>query len=1484
MSKKLFFLFCLFSLITVQYANSQNWTKNLPQNFKANNTLTLSDYQQAFNNYWSSYNVVNGYYYENGVKKKAAGWKQFKRWEYFMESQVNPTTGEFPATTAEEQFNLYYKQNPEQKSATGNWTVLGPSSSDGGYAGVGRINCIAFHPTDLNTYWIGAPAGGIWVTTNNGSTWTCLTNSNATLGVSDIIIPTDYATSNTIYIATGDRDAWDNNSVGVLKSTNGGSTWSITGISYTASQSKMVNRLLTDPNNNNILIAATSNGVYKTTNGGTTWSTQLTSTEFIDMEYKPGDFNTLYGSTQSGDIYVSTNGGTNWTQNMNLASGYRVEIAVSANVATTVYAVVAAYDDGLYGIYKSTNSGGSFSQVFAGTSKNLLGWEADGTDSGGQGWYDLSIAASPTNADILLVGGVNTWKSTNGGTTWTISSHWSGSGVQAVHADKHNLVYRSNGNLFECNDGGVYISTNNGTSWTDKTNGLIISQMYKLSNSKTVQNEVITGLQDNGTKLLSASSWSDVKGGDGMECLIDYSDVNIQYGTYTNGQIDKTTNHWGTATDIQPSGSGDGAWVTPYIIDPVTPATLYAGYSDVWKTTNRGSSWTKISTMNTSEKIRSMAIAPSNVQYLYVADNTTIWKTTNGGTAWTDVTGNLPIGNASIKYIAVKNDDPNTLWVTMSGYTSPGVYQSTTGGTTWINISTGLPTIPCNTIVQNKLNNTTVELYVGTDFGVYFKNGSSNWILFNSGLPNVVIGELEIWYGASTATSKIRAATYGRGLWESDLYYSITNMSYVSSTSTQNNIASIAPNQTNQEILGIEVVTNGSLSPYSATSFSFNTTGSTNPATDITNAKLYYTGGSNVFAATTQFGSTSISPNGTFTFTGTQVLGEGTNYFWLSYDVPATATIGNYLDAQCTSLTVNGVKTPTVTNPTGNRQIGINYCSAGSPATTYEYISKVTMGTIDQTSVRGANGYQDFTAVSTNINIGVSISAIITVTEAYASDQVKIWVDLNRDGDFEDANESVYSSSGSGFTSPHTANFTIPAGTNIGTARLRIRLHDTGNGPNATSCGTASYGEVEDYTLNILPQIPIATSMATAGCGVNSGSVTVSSSLTGSQTFYLCNGTTGAEITSFTGSVTSHTFTSLADGSYKGKVLNNGIMSNLSSAVTITNLPQPVAPTSVNATNLTICAGQSTQLTFSGGSGATFNWYSSSCGGTYVGASNNLTVYPSTTTTYYGRWENTCGSSACQSIVVNVADLTTANAGDDEVSCQTTYIMQANTPSNGTGTWLLTDGAAIIEEVNNPNTQINSLSNFATLKWTISNGQCESFDNVTITLGNQNAITTQPQDVTANTGDNVSFNVVAEGVDLFYQWSFDDEPILNQNSSTLNINSVELSDAGTYYVLVSGTCGTPILSDVVVLSVLTSVEELAKQGINIYPNPSSGLFTISVEGSENPNLTVKISDITGRKILETKNNTFDLTNQTSGIYIIQILTDGKIYNAEIIKH
>jgi photosystem II stability/assembly factor-like uncharacterized protein len=1055
----------LLAYLFIHAASGQPWLKNLPQD-KSRSEYTFYDYQRAFESYWAPFNVDYGFYEVNGHKVKAPGWKQFKRWEYEMESKIDKETGAFPEISAHKIVEKYFHSRPQPRTTNANWSPLGPDYSIGGYHGVGRINCVAFHPTDINTYWVGAAAGGLWETRNNGSSWTCLTDQNGVLAVSDIIIPSDYDVSRTIYISTGDRDGFDNRSIGVLKSTDGGQTWNETDIKYRLADNAMVNRLLIDPNNSNTLLAATTYGVYRTTDGGQSWKFRLTEEEFIDMEAHPANFNIIYGSTKDGYIFYSPNGGANWNIGFFDDKAFRIEIAVTPGDPTLVYAIAAATDNGLYGIFKSTNSGQTFEEVFSGNDVNLLTWAADGSEPGGQGYYDLCIAASPHDPNTLLVGGVNTWRSKDGGQSWHIVNHWVGDAGQEVHADKHNLRYRSNGDLFECNDGGIYLSYDNGYSWMDKTNGIAISQMYKLSVAQTAPNEVLTGLQDNGTKLLSEGNWLDVKGADGMDCLIDYTDHYIQYGTVYYGRIERTLDHWENKEDIEPEAAGSGAWVTPFALDPVNPKILYGGYRELWKTFDRGDNWIPISTMSSGSRLRSLSIAPSNNEVVYTADPSSIWKTTNGGDPGVNITYDLPVSEASIQTIAVKYDDPTTLWVAMSGYDRPGVYQLRGGETNWENISAGLPLIPAYSIVQDNRITDKVVLYVGTEVGVYMKEGDANWVPFNQGLPNVKIGEIEIYYGSDPEDAKLLAATYGRGMWETPLPYSTKPMELVSASTYQATLQSVASGQANTEILRVEVLVNGSEDPLKASSLTFTTEGSTDPLTDIESAKVYYTGNSFSFSTDNQFGLTKISPNGTFKIEGLQTLVDGVNNFWLAYDVSAGAVAENLLDAQCTFVKVNIPRTPKTVDPEGARKIGTEYCPAGVTESANQYISSVSAGSVLQESLRGDGGYEDHTANVIEMEKQVGEFVTVLVANSTTRDRLLMWVDWNFDRDFNDQYEQVYTSfeGESGFYQVYVS---PPPTARNGLTRMRVRVVHTTDGPNNSPCGSSTWGEVEDYSIRI---------------------------------------------------------------------------------------------------------------------------------------------------------------------------------------------------------------------------------------------------------------------------------------------------------------------------------------------------------------------------------------------------------------------------------
>ena len=765
-------------------AKGQHWSSLLQ-----NETPTFFEIQDAFNEYWKPYNLVDGKYTENGIEKKAYGWKQFKRWEWYWEPRVDEN-GLFPNSDINfTEWQNYSDTHPEalnnsSSSTSSNWTYSGSSSSTGGYAGVGRLNCIAFHPTNTNTFWVGSPAGGLWKTTDAGQNWTSTTDNLPVLGVSDIAI--DNTNPNTMYIATGDGDrayslsngAGDTKSMGVLKSIDGGATWNLTGLNWSVTSQKLIRRLLIHPTNSQVLIAATSDGIWRTSNGGVTWNQQQTG-YFIDVEFKPGNPNFIYAATYSSfgnsQIYRSTNNGLSFSSVHSFSDVIRCNLAVSAASSNLVDVLAVKTDRGLQGLYSSSNSGASFANYFNATcANNLLCNKYDASECGGQGGYDLAYAINPNNENERWLGGINTWKTSDGGVNWNLNNFWTGysgynpNGVTVVHADKHFIAFHPITNdIYECNDGGLYVSDNGGVSWTDLSNGLGVGQIYRIGTSATQLDNVICGLQDNGSKELTNGNWDDVTGGDGMECIIDYTNSNIEYGTYVYGQILKTTTG-GYISNIIVENNGTagtvnepGAWVTPYLMHPTNNNKLIVGKSQVYQTTDGGTTWSQLGSINgISGNIRSMAYAPSNPQVIYAATDYDLYKTTNGGVSWSLLTSST----LAITYISVHPTNPNKLWYTQSGYSSINKVQYY-NGSSWTNFSGTLPNVPVNCIVYETGAND--GLYVGTDLGVYYRNANmTDWVPFATNLPNVVVNELEISY----VNNKIWAGTFGRGLWNSPLY------------------------------------------------------------------------------------------------------------------------------------------------------------------------------------------------------------------------------------------------------------------------------------------------------------------------------------------------------------------------------------------------------------------------------------------------------------------------------------------------------------------------------------------------------------------------------------------------------------------------------------------------------------------------------------------------------------------------------------------
>lgn len=764
--KNIILIISFFSFYNVfsQYNPDAPWMESLNDKHKktrAENKFTFNQITNSFNNYWV----------DKDISKKGNGYKPFKRWENYWKSFVKengtlPTSKELWSTWQKAQ---QIKQRNSHKIDTSNWQPVGPFSytnTGSRSPGLGRVNAIIVDPNTPTTYYAGAPAGGIWKSTDSGGMWTPLSDDLPQIGVSGIAI--DYNDSDIIYIATGDDDNDDSYSVGVMKSIDGGVSWNLTDLNPNNSPTSM-NDIYMNPSNSSMLWVATNNGVYKTMDGGINWS-NLNGTEGLnikDIKLKPGDPNTIY-AVSSNTLYVSTNAGDTFTNTgfgVNLpASSNRLVIDVTPHNSNVIY-VLSALNNSFQGLYKSSDSGVNFTKMAANLPATIPGYDDDLFDHTTQANYDMALAVSDANENEIYVGTLNIWKSINSGANFTKVNDWSKPNLPSyTHADIHLLRFY-NGNLFAGTDGGFYKTTDGGINFTDLTSGMQIGQFYRLSISKESSQKVVGGLQDNGGFAFNNSLWQNYYGGDGMDTAIDPFNSNymfgfIQYGNllYASSTAGANRSFTVAAPDAEKGANDNGGnWVTPLSMN--RDGELYAGYSSLYKLC--GGYWSKISpSFGANNNIDVLELDPLNPNNIYVSLNNVLHKSTNKGVSFSSIY----TFTQNIMSIEVNNNNSDIIYVTTSGLTG-GVFKSTNGGTSFNSITGSLPSVTKNIIKHQNLHSQN-PLFLGTNLGVYrYDDIIADWEPFENNLPTVAVSDLEI----NVNDSNITASTYGRGVWKSTI-------------------------------------------------------------------------------------------------------------------------------------------------------------------------------------------------------------------------------------------------------------------------------------------------------------------------------------------------------------------------------------------------------------------------------------------------------------------------------------------------------------------------------------------------------------------------------------------------------------------------------------------------------------------------------------------------------------------------------------------
>lgn len=673
-------------------------------------------------------------------------------------------------------------------SSSALWQMEGPNNIGG------RITAIAIHPSSLSTILIGTPNGGIFKSTNDGSSWTPVFDNEITLSIGDIA----YAPSNNqiVYAGTGDPalSGYPFIGNGVYKSTDGGNTWVNSGLTNTG----VISKIEVHPTNPNIVYAAAmgipmvrtpDRGIYKSTDGGTSW----TKVKFIDNEtgfsniiINPSNPLILYATSwrrirnnqesitsgYTSRLYKSSDGGTTWNMlttnlpNIDLSNWH---MCMSKQNPDKLYVSLTDSSLKFNSLYVTTNAGVNFTKMAAAGVSDPYG---------GQGWYVGDLTINPVNDNNMLMGGVDIYKTTDGGANLSLAAPvWSS---YVVHADHHDVAWVSSNTYYLCTDGGLYKTTDGGSTYFHYTN-LPINQLYHITANPLTSGDYWTGAQDNGTLNGNASvlsAWTREFGGDGFQQRFNSTNA-LEYFTETqNGNIVATDDGgltWMNATfNIDPADRRN--WDMPYVMSSVNPDVLYTGTYQVYKNTaGVYAFWNSISPDLTDgniygdrfHSISSIDHSKLNPNKLLVGTtDANVWYTNDDGGTWNNITSTLP--NRYVSSVKWSPNNSNTLYVTHTGYKYndylPHIHKSIDNGSSWTDISSNLPQFAINDILVFPGDEN--QIYVATDGGVYFTlNGGVNWQRLGTNMPLIPVYDIE--YEAST--KKLLAGTYARSVQSIDL-------------------------------------------------------------------------------------------------------------------------------------------------------------------------------------------------------------------------------------------------------------------------------------------------------------------------------------------------------------------------------------------------------------------------------------------------------------------------------------------------------------------------------------------------------------------------------------------------------------------------------------------------------------------------------------------------------------------------------------------
>lgn len=705
-------------------------------------------------NFYEVVDSAEAYFAIHGTGK-GSGWKGYQRWKNENESKFFPTGDRQQAYFfgSQESYRELTRGRIQShaKALENGWEELGPWDANNitsHYSpGIGRVETFWVNPSNTDHIFLGSRSGGFWRTRDGGKNWENTTDTLVVSGVVSIAVnPFD---SDDILIAV--QQGGNSNTHGVYRSNDGGTTWKETKFNPEDAnigglgRNQRIYKVLFHPTRKELIYVGTSNGLYVSKDNLKSW-TLVFSGYAIDIEFHPTNRNRIYAidNYQSGRNYLKYSNDTGMTWNNSaLISGNnnsKLHIAVSPDQPNNVY--VASSN----GIWRSKNQGAFFTAL-------------TNPDESCQGF-----AVSDLDVNNMIYGYVDTEASTDEGQTFTQVTHWSNRNAAYVHADIRTAECL-NGVFYLGTDGYLAKSSDNGKTWTRLNDGTAIREFYAVGLSQSNIGLNIAGSQDNGTSILKSDGWVEWNGGDGMEGIVQPLNTDWMIGSWQYGSRNYTRDggQTRTASGNPRRGSGQADWEAPLLLDPFDQHRLYHFADTIFSSRDFGITWDFYSAPGIGQ-IKDAAIAENNPAIMAISRNSTIRLTTDAGKTWQNIRSNLP--NYSVTDIAFDPNNDSVIVVTYNRYQKDNqkVFISKDLGQSWTNITYNLGDMPLRTVVIDHSDSS--YLYVGGEIGVYYKSmNGDNWVLYNEAFPNVTVKDLEIHYGSNT----LRAATWGRGLWENSL-------------------------------------------------------------------------------------------------------------------------------------------------------------------------------------------------------------------------------------------------------------------------------------------------------------------------------------------------------------------------------------------------------------------------------------------------------------------------------------------------------------------------------------------------------------------------------------------------------------------------------------------------------------------------------------------------------------------------------------------